>query len=88
MDLVLAKSLAGHDRNQIYVILKEENDFFDLANGTTKTIAKPKRKKKIHVQLIKNIPSEVLDEIKEDKALDDLSIKRILKCYNRRIKNV
>ena len=88
MDLMLATSKAGHDRNQVYVILEEVNDFYVVANGTTKPIAKPKKKKKIHLQLIKKIPSEVLDEIQEENTLDDLTIKRILKVYNRRNQDV
>ena len=88
MDLMLATSKAGHDRNQVYVILEEENDFYVVANGTTKPIAKPKKKKKIHLQLIKKIPSEVLEEIQEVNTMDDLTIKRILKVYNRRNQDV
>jgi len=88
MDLMLAISKAGHDAKQVYVVLKEEEQFCYLANGTTKTIAKPKKKKKIHLQLIKNIPSNVVDEMKDKNTLDDVSIKRILKIYNRRNENV
>ncbi|SCZ76598.1 hypothetical protein [Pseudobutyrivibrio xylanivorans] len=88
MDLMLATSKAGHDRNQVYVIIEENNDFYMIANGTTKPVAKPKKKKKIHLQLIKNIPSEVLDEIQDKEALDDITIKRILKVYNRRNQDV
>lgn len=88
MDLMLATSKAGHDMKQIYVVVKEDDEYYFLANGTTKTMTKPKKKKKIHLQLIKNIPSEVLEEIKGITALDDISIKRILKSYNRRNKDV
>ena len=88
MDLMLATSKAGHDKKQIFVVIKEDDEYCYLANGTTKTIGKPKKKKKIHLQLIKNMPSYVLDEIKDIKTLDDLSIKRILKVYNRRNKDV
>ena len=88
MDLMLATSKAGHDIKQIYVVVKEDDENCVLVNGTTKTMTKPKKKKKIHLQLIKNIPSEVLEEIKDITALDDISIKRILKSYNRRNKDV
>ena len=88
MDLMLAMSKAGHDKKQIYLVLKEEDEYCYLVNETTKLVDKPKKKKKIHLQLIKNIPSDVLEEIKDIKTLDDVSIKRILKVYNRRDKDV
>ena len=85
---MLATSKAGHDRKHVYVVVQQDEEYCMLANGTTKTLANPKKKKKIHLQLIKNIPSEVLDETKDLNALDDVSIKRILKVYNRRNKDV
>ena len=88
MDLMLATSKAGHDRKQVFVIIEEKDDFYMIANGTTRPVTKPKKKKKIHLQLIKNIPSEVLDEIQDKEALDDITIKRILKVYNRRNQDV
>ena len=88
MDLMLATSKAGHDEKQVYVIIEELDNYYMVANGTTKTIEKPKKKKKIHLQLIKNLPDEVLDIYNDSKQLDDLTIKRILKVYNRRNKDV
>ena len=88
MDLMLATSKAGHDRKQVFVIIEEKDDFYMIANGTTRPVTKPKKKKKIHLQLIKNIPSEVLEEVQDIKALDDIAIKRILKVYNRRNQDV
>ena len=88
MDLMLAKSKAGHDIKQVYVVVNEDDEYLYLANGTTKLLSKPKKKKKIHTQLIKNIPSDVLDEIKDASTLDDVKIKRILKSYNRRNEDV
>ena len=88
MDLMLAKSKAGHDIKQVYVVVNEDDEYLYLANGTTKLLSKTKKKKKIHTQLIKNIPSDVLDEIKDVSTLDDVKIKRILKSYNRRNEDV
>ena len=88
MDLMLATSKAGHDAKQIYVVIEELDDYYMIANGTTKTVTKPKKKKKIHLQLIKNLPVDVVEIYDNSKSLDDLTIKRILKVYNRRNKDV
>ncbi len=88
MDLILATSLAGHDKKQVYVVVNQDDEFCMLVNGTTKTMAKPKKKKKIHLRLIKNIPSYIYEEIEKIDSLDDVAIKRILRSYNRRNEDV
>ena len=54
-----AKSLSGHDKNQYYLVLKEEAKTLLLVNGTTRSLEKSKRKNKRHVQIIKNLPTEI-----------------------------
>ncbi len=88
MDLMLATSKAGHDKKQVYVVVNEDENYFYLVNGATKLMSKPKKKKKIHLQLIKNIPSNVFEDINDVETLDDVKIKRILKSYNRRNEDV
>ena len=88
MDLMLATSKAGHDNHQVYVVLKDDDTYCYHVNGTTKPMSKPKKKKKIHLQLIKNIPEAVFVELKDKNELDDVLIKRILKVYNRRNEDV
>lgn len=84
MDLMLATSKAGHDKGQVYVVIKEIEDSYLVVNGETKPLNKPKRKKKIHLQLIKSLGPEVHEISDSLNELDDLSIKRILKVYNRK----
>ena len=79
MELMLARSLAGHDKDEIYVIVGRENDRALLANGKNRTLADPKRKKYKRLQTIKKLPKEVEDEAAGE--LTDLVIKRILKKY-------
>ena len=83
MDLLLAKSKAGHDKNHIYVVIGEEGDLVFLANGTTKKCQSPKKKKKIHIQPIRHLPPELL-QAAEKKEMDDALVADILKLSNRR----
>ena len=73
---MLAVSRAGHDRENTYVIIDEEDEYVYLADGQTRTVDRPKRKNKKHIQVIK--------KVKLDKPTDgfkDLEIKREIKTY-------
>ncbi len=74
-----AKSLSGHDRNQIYLVKEKDEKFVFLVNGTTKPLAAPKKKSLKHVQLIKNIPIEIKEILSG--SLTDLEVKRVVKMY-------
>jgi len=72
---MLAKSIAGHDKGEIYVILRMDGEWLELVNGRNRTLANPKKKQMKHVQIIK--------ECYQDLA-DDIRIRNILKEYTRR----
>lgn len=72
---MLARSKAGHDKGHVYVIYNIEEAYVYLVDGTIRTIAKPKKKKKKHVQLIL--------EKHELSNIDDVGIKRILKFFDK-----
>ncbi len=44
MDIKLAVSRSGHDKDSVYVIIKEEANLAYLADGKAKPIEKPKKK--------------------------------------------
>lgn len=48
----LVLSMAGRDKGNLFVILKLEQDYLILADGRSRTVEHPKRKKKKHVQYI------------------------------------
>ena len=49
----LASSKAGHDKDKVYVIIKEDAEYVWLADGRLKTVSNPKKKSKKHIQIIK-----------------------------------
>lgn len=75
---MLATSKAGHDKDSLYVIIREDGEYIYVADGRVRTMERPKRKNKKHVQLIKK---KRLPEPKN--GFDDLEIKRIIKEYRR-----
>lgn len=75
---MLAKSKAGHDAGHIYVIMDIDDTYVYLADGRIRTVEKPKKKKRKHVQLI----CREYDAA----AVDNVAVKRILKEFNNAIK--
>lgn len=72
---MLARSKAGHDADRIYVIMDVDDAYVYLVDGKGRTLDRPKKKKKRHVQII-------LDKY-DITDVDDVKIKRILKEWNK-----
>mgnify|MGYP001069469892 FL=1 len=75
---MLASSKAGHDKDSVYVIIREDGEYIYVADGTSRTVERPKRKNKKHVQVIKRkrMPEP-------ENGFSDLEIKRTIKEYLR-----
>lgn len=79
----LAKSLSGHDKDSIYVIVREEAAFVYLADGRLKPVHKPKKKNKKHIQIINRLPKEITEMLPQDREFRNEEIKRALKLYRK-----
>ncbi len=73
---MLAVSKAGRDRGSLYVIIEEAGEYVYLDDGRNRTISRPKRKNRKHIQIIKKIRME-----KPQDGYRDLEIKRTIKKY-------
>ena len=81
MKTEFAKSLSGHDRNQYYLIIKKDEDFVYLVNGTTKPLEKPKKKNRKHIQIIKHLSDEVTEILTD--GTTDITIKKAIKIMEK-----
>ena len=80
---MLARSKAGHDRNKLYIIRKSDAEYVWLADGIFKTVEKPKKKKKKHMQVVHRIPKPVQDALGSGEALQNENIKKAIESENR-----
>ena len=74
-----ARSKQGHDKGELFLIIKEEEPYVFLADGKSRTLEKPKKKKKKHVQVIKKRPLGIPGNGEEDFCLRNEDIKRVIK---------
>lgn len=78
----MAASLAGHDKQKIYIIIEETEDAVVLADGEIRPLSKPKKKKKKHIQVIKkSMDTDLTDRLKNGIPCRDEEIKRAIKLY-------
>ena len=75
----LARSKQGHDKGELFLIIKEEDPYVFLADGKSRTLEKPKKKKKKHVQIIKKSPLGTPENSEEGFCLRNEDIKRVIK---------
>lgn len=87
MELVLARSKAGHDKGKVYIVESETEEFVFLIDGVTKKIEAPKKKNKKHVQPIYRFPEEIKALIESLSTLKDTDVKRIIKIYEKSVSN-
>ena len=82
----IATSMAGHDVEKSYIIIKEEKGFLFLADGEYKTMEKPKKKAKKHLQINCTYDTgELPEKLLNNKTVYDHEIKRTLKLYHKHI---
>lgn len=74
-----ATSLAGHDHNNVYIIVDADDEYVYLADGKLKKVDNPKKKKLKHVQLIKRTDDTITGRINNNVALSNEDIKYAIK---------
>ena len=82
MDIKLVVSRSGHDKDSIYVIVKEEADMVYLADGKLKPLEKPKKKNRKHIQIIKQLPKEITEVFTQENFRNE-EIKRAIQLYQK-----
>ena len=64
-------STAGHDQGEIFYVISTDDQFLYLANGKDRSLDKPKRKKRKHVQKVLRSETRVAAKILSgDKVLN------------------
>lgn len=80
---MMAKSLAGHDKGKIYLVLDADENYVYLVDGKYRTLDRPKRKKKKHVQIDYRIPQWIQQLLSEGKPVQDSDIIKVRREYGR-----
>ena len=78
--IVFSKS--GRDKGRAFVIYDYDEDYVFIVDGDLRRLEKPKKKKKIHIQISKNIDKEIQNKLENELYILNSDIKKALAKYN------
>lgn len=86
----LVCSQAGRDKGALLCVVGVEGDFFLLADGKRRKLAKPKRKKCGHVAVVDegSFPHPVLDAVRRGEPVSDRALRRALAAFREESRRV
>ena len=79
----IVKSLAGHDKEEVFFILREEGEYVYLVDGKYRTLDKPTKKYRKHVETVSCEMDGPGKKIRKNQRVTDEEIARFIKCIKR-----
>ncbi len=74
----IVRATAGRDKGKIFFVLDVEEDFLLLADGRTRRVERPKRKKRRHVSFVSRVDCRVAEKIRGGEKLSNSELRRTL----------
>ena len=81
----IIRSDAGRDKGKLFVVLAVEGEYLLLADGKTRKVEAPKRKKRKHVQFVAADASRLSEKIKGEENITNSELRRTLAAYRAEI---
>ena len=81
MDIVrsdIITSIAGRDRGKRFFVLDVDGEFLLLADGKTRKVENPKRKKRKHVSFFRRLDCRVAEKIRSEEKVTNSDLRRTL----------
>ena len=79
----VVRSVAGHDKGELFCIVGMQNGHYLLANGKQRKLAAPKRKKPIHVFGLQPVAFDhpAIEKLKQGEPVSDRELRRALAAF-------
>ena len=81
MDIVksnIVKSAAGRDEGDLFFVLDTQEEYLLLADGKSRRVEKPKKKKRKHVSFAGESHSVVADKIRSSEKITNSELRKAL----------
>ena len=77
----IVRSDAGRDKGKLFVVLAVEGEYLLLADGKSRKVENPKRKKRRHVLFVAADENRLSDKIKSEEKITNSELRRTLAGY-------
>ena len=81
----IIRSDAGRDKGKLFVVLAVEGEYLLLADGKTRRLEAPKRKKRRHVLFVAAEETRVSEKIKNNEKVTNSELRRTLAAYREEV---
>ena len=75
---MIVQSAAGRDKGRLFFVLETEGDFLLLADGKTRRVERPKRKKRKHAVFAMAPATCVAEKIRSGEKITNSEVRRTL----------
>ena len=80
----VVRSAAGHDKEELFLVLREEGDFLWLVDGKSRKLEAPKKKRRKHVVSAGFWTHPVAGRMKDGEPVLDSEIRKVLAAFRTR----
>ena len=77
----IIRSGAGRDKGKLFAVLAVEGEYLLLADGKSRKVESPKRKKRRHVQFVAEGDGRLSNKIKSEETITNSELRRALAVY-------
>lgn len=77
----IVRSIAGRDKGKLFFVLNTEGEFLLLADGKTRRLESPKRKKRKHTVFVERMDCRVAEKIRSEEKVTNSELRRTLAAF-------
>ena len=82
----IVRSDAGRDKGKLFAVLAVEGEYLLLADGKSRKVESPKRKKRRHVLFVASDESRLSEKIKSEEKITNSELRRTLAAYREEVR--
>ena len=81
----IVRSDAGRDKGKLFAVLAVEGEYLLLADGKSRKVESPKRKKRRHVLFVASDGSRLSEKIRSEGKITNSELRRALAAYRQEV---